>query len=192
MKTPYGADWLDWVGLSFPFQTYYANSNQLGHAEAVLAVHAAWQGNEPNTQEFIPLLIFSYYYHYFSIIIIIFIAVITFIIKFILVWLVVGSNVFPKEQVSPINIKVVGLTLQSFQFQAMLHFHKIPLLHFASNIFSQRVNLFNVTLGAPITTRAITTCIKFQIFLLSLLNCCNCLTFDVLSAQLFPPQTQEY
>ena len=31
-------DWLDWIGLPFPFQSYRVNANQLRQAEAVLVV----------------------------------------------------------------------------------------------------------------------------------------------------------
>ena len=38
LKSLHEADWFDRVGLSFPFQRYYANPNQLKQAEAVVVV----------------------------------------------------------------------------------------------------------------------------------------------------------
>ena len=105
-----------------------------------------------------------------TVIIIIIITTTTIIIKvaFILVWLVVGASIFPREQGEPSNIRSQVLALQSLQFQAILVFAKVPCYFFHLTYLTiLSINLFDVTPRAPITTGTTTTCDKLHIFFTS-------------------------
>ena len=113
------------------------------------------------------------------IIIVVIIIIIIIIIKlvFILVQLVVDSNMYCRVQVTPINN-----WSEECPFSKQCSFLKKSfMLLFKSNSFNQFFNLFDCIL------RAIRTTVfrdKLQISFASCLDHCNCLSFPVFSAQL--------